>query len=113
MRGTATDVWELRLYIAGQTGRSIAALSNLKKICDAHLPGRYKLKVIDLLIQPELASGDQIIAVPTVVRAVPRPTRKIVGDLSDLQQTLIGLELITTNDGKVTPPPIGETEEGS
>jgi circadian clock protein KaiB len=87
---------ELRLYVAGQTPKSLAALSNLKKICDDHLTGRYKLHVIDLVKTPQLAQGDQILAIPTLVRNLPVPIRKIIGDLSDLERVLVGLNLRET-----------------
>jgi len=90
---TKEEVWELRLYVAGQTPKSITAFTNLKKICEAHLAGRYKIEVIDLLKQPQLATGDQIVAIPTLVRKLPEPLRKIVGDLSDTERTLVGLQL--------------------
>jgi circadian clock protein KaiB len=84
---------ELRLYVAGQTPKSLAALANLKKICSEHLEGRYKLHVIDLVKTPQLAQGDQILAIPTLVRNLPVPIRKIIGDLSDLERVLVGLDL--------------------
>ena len=84
----------LRLYVAGQTPRSIAALANLKKICEEYLAGRYKLQVIDLLEKPHLARGDQILAIPTLVRKLPEPVRKIIGDLSNTERVLIGLDLL-------------------
>ncbi len=84
---------ELRLYVAGQTPRSVAALINLKRFCQEHAPGRYHIHVIDLLKKPQLASGDQILAVPTLVRRLPTPMRKIIGDLSDREKLLIGLDL--------------------
>src|ERR1700742_3972814 len=84
---------ELRLYVAGQTPKSLAALANLKKICDAHLTGRYQVHVIDLVKTPQLAQGDQILAIPTLVRKLPVPIRKIIGDLSDLEKVLVGLNL--------------------
>ncbi len=87
------EVWELRLYIAGQTPRSVAAFANLKKLCEEHLAGRYKIEVIDLMEHPQLAAGDQILAIPTVVRRLPTPLRRIVGDLSNMERTLVGLEL--------------------
>jgi circadian clock protein KaiB len=87
---------ELRLYVAGQTPKSLAALANLKKICDEHLTGRYKLHVIDLVKTPQLAQGDQILAIPTLVRKLPVPIRKIIGDLSDLERVLVGLNLRET-----------------
>jgi circadian clock protein KaiB len=85
--------YELRLYVAGQTPKSIAAFANLKKICDEHLAGQYQIEVIDLLKEPQLASGDQIIAIPTLVRKLPSPIRKIIGDLSDTERVLVGLNL--------------------
>jgi len=85
--------WQLRLYVAGHTPKSLAAFANLHKICDEHLKGRYRLEVIDLMRQPQLAAGDQILAVPTLVRKLPPPIRKIVGDLSDTDRLLIGLQL--------------------
>ncbi len=85
--------WELRLYVAGQTPKSLAALENLKKICEEHLKGRYHIEVMDLLEHPQLAKGDQIIALPTLVRRLPPPLRKIIGDLSDTERVLIGLDL--------------------
>jgi circadian clock protein KaiB len=91
-----TGLVELRLYVAGQTPKSLAALANLKKICDAHLTGRYQVHVIDLLKTPQLAQGDQILAIPTLVRKLPVPIRKIIGDLSDLERVLVGLNLRET-----------------
>jgi circadian clock protein KaiB len=88
--------WELRLYVAGQTPKSIAAFANLKKICEEHLVGRYRIEVIDLLLEPQLAKGDQIIAVPTLVRKLPQPVRKIIGDLSNIERVLVGLDLRRT-----------------
>lgn len=85
--------WELRLYIAGNTAKSMAALNNLKNYCEVHLKGRYSLEVIDLLNQPQLAAGDQILAIPTLVRKVPAPIRKIIGDLSNESKVLVGLDL--------------------
>jgi circadian clock protein KaiB len=87
------DFYELRLYVAGQTSRSIAALSNLKQICEEHLRGRYRIEVIDLIEKPQLARGDQILALPTLVRRLPEPIRKLVGDLSDTERALVGLDL--------------------
>ena len=84
----------LRLYVAGQTPKSTAAFANLKKICEEHLAGRYKLQVIDLLESPQLARGDQILAIPTLVRKLPEPVRKIIGDLSNTERVLIGLDLL-------------------
>ena len=85
--------WELRLYIAGQTARAIAAFTNLKKICEERLAGEYSIEVIDLLENPMLARGDQILAVPTLVRRLPTPIKKIIGDLSDEERVLVGLDL--------------------
>ena len=87
------DFYELRLYIAGPTSRSLAAMANLKKICEEHLQGRYRIEVIDLLKHPKLARGDQILALPTLVRRLPEPIRKLVGDLSDTERALVGLDL--------------------
>ena len=86
-------LWQLRLYVAGQTPKSLAAFSNLKKICESHLNGRYRIEVIDLVEQPHLSKGDQILAIPTLVRKLPQPVRKIIGDLSDTERVLIGLDL--------------------
>jgi circadian clock protein KaiB len=85
--------WELRLYVAGQTPRSLAALSNLKQLCEAHLKGRYRIEVVDLLVNPQLSRDDQILAVPTLVRKLPPPLRKIIGDLSNTERVLVGLQL--------------------
>lgn len=87
------DTWELRLYIAGQSAKSVTAFANLKRICEQHLPARYKIEVVDLLKHPQLAAGDQIVAIPTLVRKLPEPIRKIVGDLSNAERTLVGLQL--------------------
>ncbi|QVL29942.1 circadian clock KaiB family protein [Telmatocola sphagniphila] len=87
------NVWELRLYVAGHTPKSLTAFSNLKKVCEEHLAGRYKIEVIDLLVNPQLAAGDQIVAIPTLVRKLPEPLRKIIGDLSDTESLLVGLQL--------------------
>jgi len=89
----ANETWQLRLYVAGQTPRSVMAFANLKKICEEHLAGRYTIEVIDLLQQPQLAVGDQIVAIPTLVRKLPEPLRRIVGDLRDTERTLVGLQL--------------------
>ena len=88
--------WQLRLYVAGQTAKSIAALANLKRLCDAHLAGRYEIEVIDLLENPRLAAGDQILVVPTLVRKLPEPIKKIIGDLSQTERILLGLDLHRT-----------------
>jgi circadian clock protein KaiB len=87
------ETWELRLYVAGQTTKSVMALANLKKYCEEHLKGRYQLEVIDLLQNPQLAEGDQILAIPTLVRKVPQPIRKIIGDLSNKEKVLVGLNI--------------------
>ena len=85
---------ELKLYVAGQTPKSLAALANLKKICNEHLEGKYKLHVIDLVKSPQLAQGDQILAIPTLVRNLPVPIRKIIGDLSNVERVMVGLNLV-------------------
>jgi circadian clock protein KaiB len=87
------DKYELRLYVAGKTPRSLSAFANLTRICEEHLAGRYAIEVIDLLEQPQLARGDQIVAIPTLVRRLPPPLRKIIGDLSNTERTLVGLDL--------------------
>jgi circadian clock protein KaiB len=87
------ETFLLRLYVAGQTPKSITAFSNLKKICEEHLEGRYELEIIDLVQNPALASGDQILALPTLVRRLPKPIKKIVGDLSNRERVLVGLDL--------------------
>jgi len=89
----AAATWELRLYVAGQTPRAIRALENLRRICEEHLAGAYRLEVIDLLETPQLARGDQIVAVPTLVRKLPVPVRKIIGDLTNTDRVLVGLDL--------------------
>jgi circadian clock protein KaiB len=83
----------LRLYVAGQTQRSVAALANLKQVCEERVPGKYKIEIIDLLKKPQLASGDQILAVPTLVRRMPEPIRKVIGDLSNKEKLLVGLNI--------------------
>lgn len=85
--------WELRLYVAGQTTKSLQAFANLKRICEEHLASRYQIEVVDLLTSPELAQGDQILALPTLVRKLPEPVRKIIGDLSNTERVLVGLDL--------------------
>jgi len=85
--------WQLRLYVAGQTPKSVTALENLKRLCESHLAGRYEIEVIDLLVNPKLAAGDQILAVPTLVRKFPEPIRKIIGDLSSEERVLVGLDI--------------------
>ncbi|MEN6341554.1 MAG: circadian clock KaiB family protein [Methanospirillum sp.] len=87
------EFWNLKLYVAGQSPRSLAGFANLKKICTEHLPGKYSIEVIDLLEHPQLAAGDQIIAIPTLIRKLPTPIRKIIGDLSNTDRVLVGLDL--------------------
>jgi circadian clock protein KaiB len=94
---SANDIWTLRLYVAGQTPKCLKAFENLKKICEEHLEGRYRIEVIDLLEQPQLAQGDQIVALPTLVRRLPPPMRKIIGDLSNTERVLVGLDLKPIN----------------
>ena len=91
--GNGEEHYNLRLYVAGQTPKSIAAFANLKKLCEEYLPGRYTINVIDLVENPQLAAGDQILAIPTLVRKLPEPMKKIIGDLSNEDRTLIGLDL--------------------
>ena len=87
------ELWELRLYVAGQTPKSLTAFANLNKICKEHLEGKYHIEVFDLLKNPQLAKGDQILAIPTLVRKLPQPIKKIIGDLSDTLRVLVGLDL--------------------
>ena len=87
------EFWQLRLYVAGMTPRAVAAFDNLKKLCESHLAGSYEIEVIDLLVNPKLAVGDQILAVPTLVRKLPSPMKKIIGDLSNEERVLVGLDL--------------------
>lgn len=87
------EFFELRLYVAGQTTKSVTAFANLKKVCEEHLAGKYRIEVIDLLEHPQLAKGDQIVAIPTLVRRLPEPIRKIIGDLSNTERVLVGLQL--------------------
>ena len=91
--GVHPEVWELRLYVAGQTPKSVTAFKNLKQICEEHLAGRYRIEVVDLMENPQLAAGDQIVAIPTLVRKLPAPLRKIVGDLRNTERALVGLDL--------------------
>lgn len=88
-----SEQWELRLYVAGQTPKSVKAFANLKKLCEEHLQGQYRIEIIDLLQHPELAKQDQILAIPTLVRKLPPPLRQIIGDLSDQDKVLLGLDL--------------------
>ena len=101
LEGSPSRFWELRLYVAGQTPRSLTAFANLKRICEGHLKSRYRIEVIDLVEKPQLSKGDQILAIPTLVRKLPVPVRKIIGDLSDTERVLVGLDL--------RPPPARET----
>jgi circadian clock protein KaiB len=92
--------WQLRLYVAGGTARSNAALKNLRAICESHLAGRYTIEVVDLMKNPQLAAGDQILAVPTLVRKLPEPMRKIIGDLSQEERVLVGLDILSLKPEK-------------
>lgn len=92
--------WDLRLYVAGQTAKSLVAFSNLKKVCEEHLAGKYRIEVVDLLVNPQLARGDQIVAIPTLVRKLPEPLRRIIGDLSNTERVLVGLDLRPSNPGE-------------
>jgi circadian clock protein KaiB len=94
------DFWQLKLYVAGQTPKSLAAFANLKKICEEHLAGKYRIEIIDLLENPTLAKGDQILAIPTLVRKLPEPVRKIIGDLSNTERVLVGLDFRPVVDAK-------------
>jgi circadian clock protein KaiB len=87
------EIWNLRLYVAGQTPKSITAFANLKKICEEHLEGKYSIEVIDLLKNPQLAKGDQIVAIPTLVRKLPEPLKKIIGDLANTEHVMVGLDI--------------------
>jgi circadian clock protein KaiB len=94
MQAECAGQWKLRLYVAGQTPRSLAACANLTRLCEDHLKGRYTIEVIDLVETPRLARDDQILAIPTLVRRLPEPVRKIIGDLSNTERVLVGLDLI-------------------
>jgi circadian clock protein KaiB len=89
----AEETWILKLYVAGQTPNSIAAFANLKKICDEHLAGKYRIEIVDLLKNPKLARGDQILAIPTLVRQLPPPVKKLIGDLANTERVLVGLDI--------------------
>ncbi len=89
----AEQYWQLRLYVAGMTPKSLTAFANLKRICEEHLEGQYRIEVIDLMVNPQLARGDQILALPTLVRRLPEPVRKIIGDLSNTERVLVGLDI--------------------
>lgn len=91
------DIWILKLYVAGQTARSVAAFANLKEICEEHLAGKYRIEVIDLIKNPTLAKGDQIFATPTLVRKLPSPVKKIIGDLANTERVLVGLDIRPVN----------------
>ena len=92
------EMWNLRLYVAGQTQKSITAFANLKKICEEHLAGKYRIEVVDLLKNPLLAKGDQIIAIPTLVRKLPEPIKKIIGDLANTERVLVGLDIRSASE---------------
>jgi circadian clock protein KaiB len=96
-------MWDLTLYVAGQTRKSVTALENLKRFCDTHLSGQYRIEVVDLLDQPQLAQQDQILAIPTLVRKLPEPIRKIIGDLSNTERILVGLDLRARPPQEVKP----------
>jgi circadian clock protein KaiB len=91
--GTTKPTWDLLLYVAGRTPKSVTAFANLKKLCEEHLAGQYRIEVVDLLEKPQLAKGDQILAIPTLVRKLPEPIKKIIGDLSNTERVLVGLDL--------------------
>ncbi len=91
--------WELRLYVAGQTPKSLLAFANLKRICEQHLSGKYRIEIIDLLKHPQLAKGDQIFAIPTLVRKLPPPLKKIIGDLSNTERVIVGLNIRPASKG--------------
>jgi len=103
-KNTKTDskeeIWNLRLYVAGQTQKSITAFANLKKICEEHLAGKYRIEVIDLLKNPQLAKGDQIVAIPTLVRKLPEPLKRIIGDLANTERVLVGLDVRPVEEDK-------------
>ena len=100
----ANEVWQLRLYVAGQTPRSVAAFANLKKICEEHLAGRYDIEVVDLVKHPQLAAGDQILAIPTLVRELPEPIKRVIGDLSDESRALLNLDVEVLDGGQPNLP---------
>lgn len=91
--GADSEMWELRLYVAGKTAKSVTAFENLTRLCEEHLAGKYRIEVVDLMVHPQLAKGDQIVAIPTLVRKLPQPIRKVIGDLSNAERTLVGLQL--------------------
>jgi circadian clock protein KaiB len=90
---TPAPMWELRLYVAGKTPKSLAAIANLQRLCDEHLRGKFTIEVVDLIVHPQLAKGDEIVAIPTLVRKLPQPIRRVIGDLSNLERVLVGLQL--------------------
>ena len=98
MKNGQHRTWRLRLYVAGQTPKSIVALANLQRLCESHLAGRYHIEVIDLVQQPQLARRDDIVVVPTLVRQLPTPIRKIIGDLSNVERVLVGLDVLERDD---------------
>ena len=98
MKNGASQTWRLRLYVAGQTPKSITALANLKRLCESHLAGRYRIEVVDLLSRPHLARRDDIVVVPTLVRQLPTPIRKIIGDLSNVERVLVGLDVLPRDE---------------
>ena len=98
MKNGARKTWRLRLYVAGQTPKSITALANLKRLCESHLAGRYRVEVVDLVKQPHLARRDDIVVIPTLVRTLPPPIRKIIGDLSNVERVLVGLDVLPRDD---------------
>lgn len=100
MKNGARRTWRLRLYVAGQTPKSIVALANLRRVCERHLAGRYRIEVVDLANQPHLARRDDIVVVPTLVRQLPPPIRKIIGDLSNADKVLVGLDVLPRDDGE-------------
>jgi circadian clock protein KaiB len=102
-RRAAAQPWQLRLYVLDQTPKSLAAFANLKQFCETHLPGRYRITVVDLLKHPQLARGDQILAIPTVVRRLPNPVRTLIGTLSDTARVLVGLDLRAATSPEPTP----------
>jgi circadian clock protein KaiB len=90
---TEEEFWDLRLYVAGQTPKSLSACAHLRRFCDEHLPGRYRIEIVDLVAHPERARDDQIVAIPTLVRTLPEPIRKVIGDLSKTERVMVGLHL--------------------
>jgi circadian clock protein KaiB len=90
-----SDFWDLKLYVAGQSPKSLTAMANLKRLCDEHLNGKYRIEVIDLVQNPQLARGDQILAIPTLIRRLPEPIRRIIGDLSNSERVLVGLDVVS------------------